>query len=167
MTNPTEKQKPLNNDLFKQAMSRFGTGVCVITYKKPSTGKAEGITISAFSSLSLTPSKILFCLGTEGQCYQDFQQVSEFTVNILSAGQKDLCYQFAGKNREGLGADLTEVDGIPALTNTLATVVCDKGNCYSEGDHDIVIGNVRHVSLSDDETLAPLWYYQSQIIEKE
>ncbi|PID58464.1 MAG: flavin reductase [Gammaproteobacteria bacterium] len=150
---------------FKQAMSRFGTGVCVMTYKKPDTGAVEGVTISAFSSLSLDPVKILFCLGRDGQCHQDFKAVSEFTVNILSAGQKDLCYQFAGKNRDGIDAHLTDLDGVPALTNTLASIVCDTGNMHPEGDHDIIVGNVRHVEVSDDEALQPLLYYRSAIIE--
>ncbi len=155
----------LQND-FKQAMSRFGTGVCVITYRKPGTGAVEGVTISAFSSLSLEPTKILFCLATQGQCYADFKQVDEFCVNILSAEQKNLCYQFAGKNRDGIDEHVTEIDGVPALRNTLATAVCNKGNQYHEGDHDIIIGDVRHIALADESAkLQPLLYYRSDIIE--
>lgn len=149
---------------FKHAMGRFGTGVCVVTYKKPSTGELGGVTISAFSSLSLNPTKILFCLGEWGQSYQEFKEVTEFTVNILSAGQANLCYQFAGKEQSGLDEYLTDIDGLPALNNTLATVVCDKGNHYTEGDHDIIIGNVRHIELGESG-LEPLLYYKSKVIE--
>lgn len=149
---------------FKQAMGRFGAGVCVVTYQKPSSGQLGGVTISAFSSLSLEPTKILFCLGNWGHSYQEFKEVTEFTVNILSAEQADICYQFAGKDLNGVDEHIIEIDGLPALKNTLATVVCDKGNQYVEGDHDIVIGNVRHVEL-DESGLQPLFYYKSKIIE--
>lgn len=150
---------------FKQAMSRFATGVCVVTYRKPDTGTTEGVTISAFSSLSLEPTKILFCLGRLGQVGSDFTQVSEFCVNILSSGQKDLAYQFAGKNRDGIDVHIVEVDGQPAIKDALACVVCDKGNLYTEGDHDIVIGNVRHININHNPALQPLLYYQSAIVE--
>lgn len=149
---------------FKQAMGRFATGVCVITYINPQNGEPDGVTISAFSSVSLEPLKVLFCLGNWGQAKENFQQIDRFTVNILSSEQKDLAYQFAGRNREGLAEHLVQIDGLPALKNTLATVVCDKGNHYTEGDHDIIIGNVQSLLLSD-QPLQPLLYYQSDIIE--
>lgn len=149
---------------FKQAMGRFATGVCVITYINPQNGEPDGVTISAFSSVSLEPLKVLFCLGNWGQAKENFQQIDRFTVNILSSEQKDLAYQFAGRNREGLAEHLVQIDGLPALKNTLATVVCDKGNHYTEGDHDIIIGNVQSLLLSD-QPLQPLLYYQSHIIE--
>lgn len=153
------------HESFKQAMSRFATGVCVVTYRKPGTGVAEGVTISAFSSLSLDPTKILFCLGRLGQVSNDFSQVDEFCVNILSSGQASLAYQFAGKNRDGIEAHLVEMNGMPALKNVLASIVCSKGNQYTEGDHDIIIGNVRHLDISDNIALQPLLYYQSAIVE--
>lgn len=151
-------------DHFKQAMSRFATGVCVITYKNPENGTTDGITVSAFSSLSLDPVKILFCLGTGGHNHKSFQDINEFSVNILSAEQKDLAYQFAGKDRSGLDAHLVDLDGIPSLNNTLATLICDKGNSYAEGDHDIIIGNVRHIAVND-AALEPMLYYKAKIIE--
>lgn len=149
---------------FKQAMSRFATGVCVMTFENPQNGEADGVTISAFSSLSLEPLKVLFCLGNWGQAKDNFQQVQRFAVNILSSEQKDLAYQFAGHDREGLSQHLTWIDGLPVLKNTLANVVCDKGNHYTEGDHDIIIGNVQEIVLSETP-LQPLLYFQSKIIE--
>ncbi len=153
-----------HQESFKKAMSHFATGVCVVTYKNPTTNKADGVTISAFSSLSLEPAKILFCLGQWSQSYKDFAEVSEFVVNILDSEQKSLAYQFAGKDREGLEEVITEVDGVPALKNTLATVVCKKGNQYAEGDHDIIIGDVSSVSINEKAEAQPLLYYKADIV---
>ncbi len=152
------------HDLFKQAMSRFASGVCVMTYQNPQTGEADGVTISAFSSLSLTPTKILFCLGDWGKNSDNFMQLNEFTVNILNNKQSRIAYQFAGQSREDLHDQFTLIDGLPAIKDTLATVVCNKGKQYKEGDHDIIIGEVRHIVLGDTN-LSPLLYYKSAIIE--
>lgn len=151
-------------DHFKQAMSRFATGVCIMTYRNPNDDSADGVTISAFSSLSLDPTKILFCLGNYGQCGDDFTKVETFAVNILSSGQTALAYQFAGKNRDGIAEHIHDIDGLPVLKNTLATVICRKGSHYPEGDHDIIVGNVIDIKLAEDAS-APLLYYQSKIIE--
>lgn len=152
------------HDNFKQAMSRFATGVCIMTYRNPNDDSADGVTISAFSSLSLAPTKILFCLGNYGQCGEDFAKIDAFAVNILSSGQTALAYQFAGKNRDGIAEHIDHIDGLPVLKNTLATVICRKGNHYTEGDHDIIIGDVSDIVLADDAR-EPLLYYQSKIIE--
>lgn len=152
------------HDNFKQAMSRFATGVCVMSYCNPNNGSADGVTISAFSSLSLEPTKILFCLGNYGQCSEDFTTVEEFAVNILSSGQTALAYQFAGKNRDGVDEHIDTINGLPVLKNTLATIICRKSNHYSEGDHNIIIGDVIDIILPND-TREPLLYYQSKIIE--
>ncbi len=53
------------------------------------------------------------------------------------------------------------------IKDCLANVICDKGNSYTEGDHDIVIGNVENILLADTDNtdIEPLLYYQSAIIE--
>ncbi len=152
------------HDNFKNAMSRFATGVCIMTYCHPKHGEADGVTISAFSSLSLEPAKILFCLGNYGQCSENFAQVDSFVVNILSSEQTALAYQFAGKNRDDINEHLYEINNLPALKNTLATLVCRKGKHYTEGDHDIIIGDVTDI-IVPEAAREPLLYYQSKIIE--
>ncbi len=154
-------------ETFKQAMSRFATGVCVVTYYNPKTNEVDGVTISAFSSVSLSPLKILFCIGNMGKSYEALKDVKQFSVNILSSTQKDLAYQFAGPNRENLADVITDVDGVPMIKGCLANVICDKGNSYGEGDHDIVIGDVNNILLADTDSIEiePLLYYQSAIVE--
>ncbi len=65
-------------ETFKQAMSRFATGVCVVTYYNPKTNEIDGVTISAFSSVSLSPLKILFCIGNMGKSYEILKDVKQF-----------------------------------------------------------------------------------------
>lgn len=149
---------------FKQALGRFATGVCVVTYQHPETQTIDGVTISAFSSLSLDPAKILFCLGNAGQCHEALSQISRFAVNVLSSQHKAIAYQFAGRNRDGLSDMIDIVDGLPTIKDSQAVILCDKGNQYTEGDHDIIIGDITNILLGEDE-LQPLLYFKSAIIE--
>ena len=48
---------------FREALSRFASGVCVITTVGVDDSRPVGVTISAFSSLSLDPPLVLFCIG--------------------------------------------------------------------------------------------------------
>jgi len=149
---------------FKKALSRFATGVCVMTFVDAGSQLPEGVTISAFSSLSLSPLSILFCLGNQGRNYAAFRRINRFAVNILSNRHKALAYQFASSDRDGLKGHFGEKDGLPVIKHCLATLVCDKGNMHPEGDHDIIIGHVRSIELGDDKA-QPLLYYKSSLIE--
>ncbi|MBS9778288.1 MAG: flavin reductase family protein [Gammaproteobacteria bacterium] len=149
---------------FKKAMSRFATGVCVVTFENPETGKFDGVTISAFSSVSLSPLKILFCLGNLGTTNSTFANVSSFAVNILNSEQTNLAYKFAGNDYSEIEGSIVNIDELPCIKNSLVTAVCEKGNIYTEGDHDIIIGNVTEIKLGD-EKLEPLLYFKSKIIE--
>lgn len=151
-------------DSFKKALSRFATGVCVVTFEHPDSQQPDGITISAFSSVSLEPLKVLFCLGNQGAAHQAFANVSRFAVCILSNEQKAQAYHFAGKDSVGKSEYFGVQNGVPVLQGTLATLICDKGNTHVEGDHDIIIGNVSDIVLADVQK-SPLLYYQSTIIE--
>ncbi|MPV85475.1 flavin reductase family protein [Ostreibacterium oceani] len=152
----------MTTEIFKQALGRFATGVCVVNFLDGDV--AEGVTISAFSSLSLAPQKVLFCLGNQGKSQQRFQQVDRFSISILTAEQTVLAYQFAGESRDGIESQLMTVDGLPAVRDALAVLVCAKGASYPEGDHDIVIGDVQQIVLGDSQK-APLLYYRSTMSE--
>ncbi len=154
----------MTQEQFKQAMGRFATGVCVVTFFDEEGRAVDGVTISAFSSLSLDPLKVLFCLGNYGANHEKMASVSRFAVNVLSSQQTGLAYQFAGKNRDNLDEAVQNKAGVPILNDALATLICDKGNVHSEGDHDIIVGEVEEILLGEDG-LQPLLYFKSQIIE--
>lgn len=145
-------------------MSRFATGVCVVSYYHPQSGQIDGVTISAFSSLSLSPLKILFCLGNQGTGKDRLAQIERFSVNILAGKQKALAYQFAGQNRDNIDTFFSDTDGVPTLIEGLATLVCHKGNRYAEGDHDIIIGDVEQIFIGD-KNRQPLLYYQATMVD--
>ena len=150
----------MDTKVFKTALSRWATGVTVITTRSP-PGELAGFTASSFSSLSLDPPLVLFCLGDSSVSLPAFQAADAFAVHILADGQQDISRRFAeiGGNKF---RDLSFREGnrsVPLLQGCLAVLECRKVQVYSGGDHRVFLGEVEAVHLNEG---APLIYYRSE-----
>ncbi len=145
---------------FKAALSRFATGVTIITTRE-SSGDPTGFTASSLSSLSLDPPMVLFCLARHASCFDAFDASSTFAINILSHGQEELSNRFAqkGENKfEGLAWNEGR-NGAPLLEGCLANIECTTVNRVPGGDHQIFVGKVEEARVADGQ---PLLYYQGK-----
>ncbi|MCA9949899.1 MAG: hydroxymethylglutaryl-CoA lyase [Anaerolineales bacterium] len=151
---------PINTDTFKQAMSKFATGVTVVTTLYQDT--PVGITVSAFSSLSLDPPLVMINLGKHLFTHKVIAGSGVFAVNILGAHQKEMGLRFAGmlpgvEDRfAGIAVD-TAVTNCPILSDALAWVDCRVWEMYDGGDHTIFVGEVLDVYAGEADT--PLLYH--------
>jgi flavin reductase (DIM6/NTAB) family NADH-FMN oxidoreductase RutF len=150
---------------FRHAMSQFATGVTVIT-SVDSGGRPVGTTANAVSSLSLDPPLLLVCFDRSSQTLAAIGTHGAFAVNILAAPQEELSANFA---RRGLAAVWNGVSHRPGLTGSprlygvLAALECTVEHRLPGGDHEIVIGRVRHVDISDSEDEAdPLLFWRGR-----
>ena len=150
----------VDSSAFRQALGRFSTGVTVVTLALPEGGDKIGVTISAFSSLSLDPPLILFCLDKRNRNLAAFQVSSNFAVNILGQDQADLSNRFAKSDPlQWQGVDFAlSAKNVPLLSGCLAVLECSRHAIYEGGDHVIIIGKVEHIALS--ESTQPLLYYR-------
>ena len=82
---------------FRDTLGRMPTGVTVIT-TTARDGEMHGVTIGSFSSLSLEPPLVLFCLDKEANCREAFLDSTCFAVNVLAEDQSALSSIFATKN---------------------------------------------------------------------
>jgi flavin reductase (DIM6/NTAB) family NADH-FMN oxidoreductase RutF len=149
---------PVNNDEFRGALGRFASSVSVVT-SKCSDGELRGITVSAFSSVSLNPPLILICIDNRSTLIEHLSEGCAFAVNILGEEQETLSRRFASKeaNRfEGIGYR-EGVSGAPLLEHALATLECKVVNNYAGGDHTIVVGEVEATGLTENK---PLLYFR-------
>ena len=134
---------------FRQTVGQFVTGVTVIAMEVE--GSIRALTANSFTSLSLNPPLVLFCLGKGTKAGQVIHEVREFSVNILSQEQQALSTYFAGawKSNEPPAFTFTRSEGGPRLEGTVAVLGCTVHGVYEGGDHWIVIGQV--VSLHRSE----------------
>ena len=135
---------------FRDAMGHFATGVTVVT-SVGADGAPVGTTANAVTSLSLEPPLILVCFDLGSLTLQAIRGHGAFVVNVLAAAQRHLSANFA---RRGLAAAWDEVrhrhgpTGSPRLEDVLAVLECTVEHRLPGGDHEIVVGRVRHAETS-------------------
>ena len=78
--------KTINKKLFKKAMSKFTTGITVISVNY--NNRFIGKTVNSFSSLSLEPPMILFSLDKKSSSLKEFLKSEYIGINILKHNQK-------------------------------------------------------------------------------
>lgn len=76
----------LDERSFRKALGCFASGVTVVT-ASGEDGTAVGVTVSAFSSLSLNPPLVLFCLDRRNSALDIFSK-GHFVVNVLREDQR-------------------------------------------------------------------------------
>ena len=135
----------IDNNLFKDLMGSFPSGVTVVTAAHD--GQREGITASAFSSVSMEPKLILVCLDKMKKSCQLIRQSGGFAVNILATDQKFWGERFAGFHKdvtdrfEGREVQTLE-SGAPVFVDARAWMDCRLWQAYDGGDHEIFVGEV-------------------------
>lgn len=144
---------------FRNALSRFASGVSVVT-TIDAAGKPHGITVSAFSSVSLDPPLILICIEKSAGSHDAFGESKVFNVNVLNAEQQHLSERFASPNADKFEAvDLRIADsGVPLLEHCLVNLECRLVAAFDGGDHTIYLGEVENSETDEGD---PLIYFRS------
>jgi flavin reductase (DIM6/NTAB) family NADH-FMN oxidoreductase RutF len=148
---------PVTPDDFRAALSRFPSGITVVT-SRGAAGDLHGITVSSFCSVSLNPPLILLCIEKTTGSYVTIRNTGLFVVNILAAGQDAVSERFslpAADKFDGI-AHRFGVGGVPVLVDALVTLECRLENIFDGGDHSIFVAAVEAVSIRDGE---PLVYF--------
>lgn len=142
---------------FRNALGRFATGVTVMT-TRDADGVPVGVTVNSFSSVSLDPPLVLFCLDRSATCLRSFIASARFAVNVLGEDQHEISRRFSGPRTDrwtGIGFD-SGVSGSPLLHGCLANLDCTLVATHDGGDHVILVGRVEQLN----ETVGrPLLYY--------
>ena len=150
----------VKTEQFKDIMSKFATGVTVVTTAVD--GQHHGLTVSAFCSVSLSPPLILVCIEKTAQAHERMLQAEKFVVNFLAADQKAISEVFAdpratsSQRFQQIEMETRESD-IPVIAGSLGFIECRKQAAYNGGDHSIFTGEVIDLRLSGKRH--PLLYY--------
>ena len=140
--------------LLRSAMSRFPTGVTVIT-ALTREGPA-GLSANAVTSLSLDPPLMLACVDRGSRTLRALEEAGRFGVNVLRADAAGLATGFASKApsaEKWTDVGWEEHDGVPVLDAAIVTIACELRDVISGGDHVIVTGEVLATTERDGEPL--------------
>jgi flavin reductase (DIM6/NTAB) family NADH-FMN oxidoreductase RutF len=145
----------MNTAELKDAMSRFTTGVTVVTTQH--AGVDYGMTCNSFNTVSLDPPMVMWCIRKNSQSHAAFTAGAGYVVNVLSVNQQALAMKFTqGTHAErfnGVACEATP-SGKQRVKDAAAWFDCALTQTVSAGDHDILIGLVRAVGTHNVPGLA-------------
>jgi flavin reductase (DIM6/NTAB) family NADH-FMN oxidoreductase RutF len=141
------QERPVDARTLRQVCGLFVTGVAVITTGLD--GQAEGTTVNSFTSVSLDPPLVLFCIHDQSRLLVDLAESGKFAVNFLARRHERLARAFAGKQTANFDrvAYHRSAHGVPVLSDALAYLACDIVDEFPGGDHTIVLGRVVELSI--------------------
>ncbi|MGC4746597.1 flavin reductase family protein [Micromonospora sp. DT201] len=163
--------RPVSTDLLRTLLRRQATSVTVVTAVARATDPAclggigapirAGFTATSFTSVSLDPPLVSFCLGVASSSWPVLSRAEHVAVHLLTSGQREAAAVFAtsGIDRFATYPDWTSGPfGVPLLTGVLARLLCRVVHRVPAGDHTLVIAEP--MALGDGGEGAPLVYHR-------
>ena len=120
-------------------MSNFAASVTVVT--SYSGGRHHGLTVSAFTSVSLDPPLVLICIDHSSYSIAALRVARGFTVNMLREGTGEVALKFASKNPDKFGGlevvnPEYEEAGLHLPEQSYAVLECRTVKSLEAGDHN-------------------------------
>ncbi len=155
---PPGAATPIDEARYRQVLGHFATGVTVVTGMD--AGHPVGLAVNSFTSVSLLPALVAFCVSTRSTTWPRLRPAGAFCVNILADDQEHVARAFAARGLDrfqGIGWQPSPA-GAPILAGALAWLDCTVEDEHPAGDHDIVVGRVRAMSVEHEGR--PLVFYR-------
>jgi flavin reductase (DIM6/NTAB) family NADH-FMN oxidoreductase RutF len=147
----------------RETMRLWASGVTVVTTK--AGDRRAGMTVSAFTSLSLDPPLVLVALHKDTEVARLIRRSRLFGISILGEEGEVLSQQFAGITPLPEGADRfhgvatqMRVTGVPILADAIAWLDCRVVRLREMATHLAVVGEVLDTGRRDDP-VRPLVYH--------
>jgi flavin reductase (DIM6/NTAB) family NADH-FMN oxidoreductase RutF len=159
MTGATGTRAAVPDEVFRDVIGRFASGVTIIT--TTADDGDHGTTASAVTSLSMDPPMLLICLNKTSDTQAAVLRSGVFGVNILAEDQGQVAYQFARKGPDkfaGVGV-IRGRSGIPLVENALAHLECEVDETVTGGTHTVFLARVKEAAGKEG---APLTYFRGR-----
>jgi flavin reductase (DIM6/NTAB) family NADH-FMN oxidoreductase RutF len=146
---------------LRKCLAQFATGVTVVTYSH--LGTARGVTVNAFTSVSLEPPLVLISLARTARSCERLRR-SGFAVNVLATHQRDTALRFAHRSSDPGDGRWLEGCMAPYLDGCVAVLQCKPWGSHDAGDHVLHIGRVQELHTPGG---TPLIFHDGNLIESE
>jgi flavin reductase (DIM6/NTAB) family NADH-FMN oxidoreductase RutF len=155
-------------DRVRQVHSHFPTGVAVVTTTVD--GEPYGLAVNAFTSVSLEPPVIMFCVAKKSQTHVHLDGAEHAAVNLLSHQQVAVARRFAQSGGDKFGGCEWHLGahGSPLLDGVSAWLEVGLRAKADAGTHTIFTGDVHDAGSNELPPLvylAPGLFDGSQLVE--
>ena len=143
---------------FRALLSRFASSVTVVSARDES-GADRGMTVSAFSSVSLEPPLVLMCVDQSATLHDLLLRTEMLGVSVLAHEQEWVSRHFATREQhewEGVPQRRGPC-GMPLVDGAIAHLECRVVARHRAGDHTIIIAHVERGDVAEGE---PLLYFR-------
>lgn len=127
-------------------------------------GQKRGVTVSSFTSISLEPPLVSFCIRLPSKLSTLLHSSDRFVLHILTTEQVNASIAFSSNDPNADQDSIFESlphstkEGVPILDNTVGAMQCTVEKTLKLGDHELWIGKVDTIN-SQSENAEPLIYY--------
>ena len=135
---------------YRETVANFPSGVTVVTTRD--SGEDFGLTVSAFTSLSLDPPMVLVSIDRKSTSHQHLVEGAPIGISVLAAGHTDVAVQFARHVDDrfaGINIVRRGEQDIPFVGDAAAWFLGDVRDRYVGGDHIIITVAVRECGWHD------------------
>jgi flavin reductase (DIM6/NTAB) family NADH-FMN oxidoreductase RutF len=139
----------LDQTLFREAMSRWASGVTIIACRHEA--RVIATTVSAFFSLSLEPPLVLAALGPNATVLPFLQPHETFGISVLAQSQRRIASAFADSFpviEHPFSGDVA-----PVISDALVRLHCAVRDRIRADEHDLVIANVIDAQFNEEGPL--------------
>jgi flavin reductase len=141
----------VERQIFREAMSRLGAAVNVITLN--AEGGPTGFTASAVCSVTDQPPTLLICINRNSRSRSEIEIGDGICVNTLASHQQALSAAFAGPfemhDRFAQGSWFKLITGAPVLEEAVASFDCRIANIIEVGTHSVLFCEVVAVHMGE------------------
>lgn len=166
-TRDLKKNPSLAADLdLRNVMQYFASAVTVVTGKLDS-GELFGLTVSAFTSVSLNPPLVLICIRNESTATNLLRKAGRYCVNILAEDQQPIAEKFSLQGEAGRFQNLDfhiGKGGSPIIHGCIGYIDCKITEAIIIGDHTLFIGEALEIA---QEKKPPLLYIDRHYVRLE
>jgi flavin reductase (DIM6/NTAB) family NADH-FMN oxidoreductase RutF len=143
----------VGEEKFRIVMGHFATGITVVA-SRDAQGEPVGLTVNAFTSVSLDPPLVLVCIHKKAEGHDAVLAAGHFGVSILAEDQGDIAMVFSQEDPLSRFEGVETWDGplgSPILQGALAWIDCHIEEVFPGGDHSILLGRVQGCEASDGD----------------
>ncbi len=142
----------IDGRVFRDSVGEFATGVTVVCAAHGD--RAAGMTLNAFTSVSLDPLLVLVSLGHGSRTLDVVQAAGRMAVSVLHRGQREVAIAFATPGAPFAHEHVrTTHDGFLVVRGASASHHCEVERIVRAGDHDLVLGRVVGITHDGGEPL--------------
>ncbi|GAA3199548.1 flavin reductase family protein [Actinocorallia longicatena] len=158
---PADPRPDLTVAAFRRVAGRFATGITVVT--TVADGRDHAMTMNAFTSVSLDPLLVLFCVEKIARFHDTVLAQPTWAVSILGEHSEAASSWFATRGRPlEAGLDGWKIHrgprtGAPILDEAIGALECRTHAVHDAGDHTIVVGEV--LAATTPAEAGPLIYF--------